>query len=211
MEGWVAMTERLLSSPLLDPVVAAALVSFAFVFIHPFEDGNGRIHRYLIHYALERCGFTPSGVLFPVSAAILRRRPLYDHALEAFSRPLQSVIDWEYSDANGLLVHGDTRDLYRFFDATAQVEFLYDRVADTIREDFTDELDFLLLYDAALAAVSRIVDMPDRRAQFLVRLCLQNGGRLSRNKRGQFSELTDEEVAVMEAAIRQVMEAQRKT
>ena len=32
----------------LDAVVHAAVVSFAFVFIHPFMDGNGRLSRFLI-------------------------------------------------------------------------------------------------------------------------------------------------------------------
>jgi hypothetical protein len=33
----------------VNPILRAAVISFAFVFIHPFEDGNGRLHRYLIH------------------------------------------------------------------------------------------------------------------------------------------------------------------
>ena len=65
----------------------------------------------------------------------------------------------------------------------------------TIREDFKEELDFLAVYDAAFAAVRNVVEMPDRRAALLV------GGRLSRNKRGQFPELTDTEIAEMEEAI----------
>jgi Fic family protein len=28
----------------LDPIVTAASLAFGFVYIHPFEDGNGRIH-----------------------------------------------------------------------------------------------------------------------------------------------------------------------
>ena len=32
---------------LMDPIVAAAVLAFGFVYVHPFEDGNGRIHRYL--------------------------------------------------------------------------------------------------------------------------------------------------------------------
>ena len=43
--------------------------------------------------------------------------------------------------------------------------------------------------------------MPDRRASLFVRLCLQNGGRLSAGKRASFAELTDAEVAAMEAAV----------
>jgi Fic family protein len=30
----------------LDPVIAAAVLAFGFVYVHPFADGNGRIHRY---------------------------------------------------------------------------------------------------------------------------------------------------------------------
>jgi hypothetical protein len=45
--------------------------------------------------------------------------------------------------------------------------------------------------------------MPDRRASLFVRLCLHNGGRLSRSKRPEFAELSDAEIDTLEAAIRQ--------
>ena len=41
----------------LDAVIAAAVLAFGFVYIHPFEDRNGRIHRYLIHHVLARRAF----------------------------------------------------------------------------------------------------------------------------------------------------------
>ena len=63
------------------------------------------------------------------------------------------------------------------------------------------ELAFLAVFDGALAGVRAVVDMPDRRASLLVRLCLQNGGQLSKAKRGHFLELTDAEIASMEDAI----------
>ena len=55
MQAWMSLTRRVLESR-IDPVVAATVSSFAFVFIHPFEDGNGRIHRFLIHYMLSKRG-----------------------------------------------------------------------------------------------------------------------------------------------------------
>jgi Fic family protein len=200
MEGWAAMTERVLSSD-MDAVLAAALSAFSFVFIHPFEDGNGRIHRFLIHYALSRRRFGPPNVVLPVSTAILRQIHLYDQALEAFSKPVLSAIDWEFTSDNTVVVENDTCDLYRYFDATSQAEYLYERVTETIRQDFRDELDFLSVYDAALIRLRDIIDMPSQRETLLVKLCLQNGGRLSRSKREQFAEITDEEMLKIEEAI----------
>ncbi len=210
MRGWMLLTERMLQSP-LDPVVAAAVSAFAFVFIHPFEDGNGRLHRFLIHYALQRRTFTPPGMVFPISAAILRQRHFYDEALEAFSKPVLAATEWDFLDDHSISVKNSTRDLFRFFDATVQAEFLYDRIAETIREDLKEELDFLVVYDAAFSAVRNVVEMPDRKAALLVRLLLQNGGRLSQNKRKQFSEIRDSEIAAMETALMPILLSARPT
>ena len=70
IQGLIDMAIRLTQSD-YDPVLAATLIAFGFVLIHPFEDGNGRIHRYLVHHVLAETGFSPKGVVFPVSAAIL--------------------------------------------------------------------------------------------------------------------------------------------
>ena len=205
MAGWTALTERLLADP-IDPVIAAALSAFAFVFIHPFGDGNGRLHRFLIHFLLSRRGFTSSGMIFPVSASILRDRRRYDAALEAFSKPAMTAVEWLLTQDQEIQVTNDTRDLYRFWDATLQAEYLYDRVCDTIEVDLTDELDWLTVYEAAFRGVRDVVDMPDRRASFLIRVCLQNGGHLSKNKRGQFRELTDDEIGRIEDAVCRAMQ-----
>jgi hypothetical protein len=203
MAGWAQMAERLRGAT--DPVAAAALVAFGFVFIHPFEDGNGRIHRFLIHQVLSAEGFTPPDVLFPVSAAIVRDRRAYDAALETLSKAILPFIDWHWTAGKEVEVENDTADLYRYFDATPLVEFLYAKAAETVRKDLKEELGFVAVYDGALAAVQEIVDMPDRRASLLVRLCMQNGGKLSKAKWGEFKELTDDEVAAIERAIQAVM------
>jgi hypothetical protein len=49
-------------------------------------------------------------------------------------------------------VLNDTADLYRYFDATAVVEYLYERVIETVRTDLKEELSFLAVYDRAYAA-----------------------------------------------------------
>lgn len=209
MDAWMTMTNRLINSPALDPVIAAAVSSFAFVFLHPFEDGNGRLHRFLIHHVLAKRGFSPPGLIFPVSAAILRDQRRYDQALETFSQPLFDHTEWRFTGDQEIVVLNETANLYRYFDATPLAEYLYERVADTIRVDLREELDFVETYDRALAGVRAVVDMPDRRASLFARLCLQNNGRLSRSKRAQFGELSDEEVTRMEAAVQRAMEASR--
>jgi hypothetical protein len=44
--------------------------------------------------------------------------------------------------------------------------------------------------------------MPNARASSLIRFVLQNHGTLSKNKRGQFPELQDDELARIEEVIR---------
>jgi len=200
MEGWMDSLARIGSGE-VNPVCVATIAGFGFVYLHPFEDGNGRLHRFLIHHSLAKLGFTPKDVLFPVSAAMLRNRAVYDQVLEFQSRKIQLFVDYRLDDAGRMTVAGETASFYRYPDLTVQAEYLYSVVADTIDTDMRMELGFLERYDRAMLAVKDVVDMPDQHASLLVRLILQNHGRLSKAKRVQFQELADEEIAAIEAAI----------
>lgn len=197
-EGFAAMAERTTGLPAL---VQATVVAFGFVFIHPFEDGNGRLHRFLIHDLLHRGGLVNPGVILPVSATMLRKMTEYDAALERYSRPLMDQLAYDLSDEGELTITNPTavEGYYRFPDLTPQVEYLSRTVATTIREDFAGELRFLKGFDEAREAARGVVDMPDRRLDLLLRLLHQNGGRLSKGKRDQFAELSDEELGRIEA------------
>ncbi|MFH2006937.1 MAG: Fic family protein [bacterium] len=184
----------------MDVVTTAAALAFGFVYIHPFFDGNGRIHRCLIHHVLARGRFNPPGVVFPVSAAILRQIDRYRSVLEGTSRPLLRLIEWEPTERGNVRVRNDTSDLYRFFDATPHAELLYSCVQQTIENDLPLEARFLQEYDRFTARVEQIVDMPPRTQNLLFRFLRQNGGVLSRRARTrEFSELTDDEVRRIEA------------
>jgi len=78
----------------MDAVIAAAVLAFGFVYIHPFDDGNGRLHRYLIHHVLAERDYNPSGVILPVSAAILEKMDAYRETLESYSARLLPAIRW---------------------------------------------------------------------------------------------------------------------
>ena len=201
MDSWMEMVSRLKLPEGVDPVVAAAVAAFGFVFLHPFDDGNGRIHRFLVHHILSKLGFTPQGILFPVSAAMLRDRLAYDQVLEGFSGSIMTFIQYDLDLEHGMTVKNDTARLYRYFDATAQAEYLYRCIEETIHRDLRDEISFLAVFDAALRATLNIVDMPNRRAALLVRLILQNKGKLSKGKRTSFAEITDQEVDRIETAV----------
>ena len=197
IEGMVAFD--LDPATALDPVIAAAALAFGFVYIHPFDDGNGRIHRYLIHHVLAQRGFNPPGVVFPVSAAILDRIDAYGAVLEDHSRRLLPLIEWEPTERGNVRVLNDTADYYRFFDATPHAEFLFECVRRTIEEDLPNETDFLRRYDRFTRHLQAIVDMPDRTADLLFRFLHQNAGRLSnRAREREFEKLTDEETERIE-------------
>ena len=54
MDGFLRCMAQWMATQESDPVVAAAVLGFAFVFLHPFDDGNGRVHRFLMHAILAR-------------------------------------------------------------------------------------------------------------------------------------------------------------
>lgn len=51
MRGLLEANERMRDDG-IDPVAHAAATAFGFVYVHPFQDGNGRMHRCLIHHVL---------------------------------------------------------------------------------------------------------------------------------------------------------------
>jgi hypothetical protein len=183
----------------LDPVMAAAVLSFGFVYVHPYTDGNGRVHRYLIHHVLARRGFNPPGVVFPVSSAILDRIDDYREVLESYSRRLLPVIQWEALPDGNVRVLNDTADFYRFFDATPHAEFLYGCVRKTIEEDLPNETKFLESFDRFRTGIEAIVDMPDRTLNNLFGFLRQNSGQLSKRAREkEFAALTADEIKRVE-------------
>jgi len=67
----------------LSPLVQAAIVHAQFETIHPFEDGNGRTGRALIHIVLNRRGIAPEYVP-PISVVLASDRERYVRGLTEF-------------------------------------------------------------------------------------------------------------------------------
>ncbi|KRR11415.1 Fic family protein [Bradyrhizobium valentinum] len=191
----------------IDAVLQAASTAFGFVYVHPLQDGNGRLHRCLIHHVLAERKFTPPGMVFPVSSVMLDRIDDYRTTLQSHSGPLMEFIDWKPTSDRNVEVLNDTADLYCYFDCTDEAEFLYQCVKRTVEHDLPHEIDYLRRHDEARRKIMDTVEMPDRLADDLLLFIRQNKGVLSKKRRErEFEKLTDDEVASIEAVVRDAFE-----
>jgi len=200
-------TNEVLQDETFDAVIAAAVIAFGFVFIHPLVDGNGRLHRYIIHHVLAKKGFSQQGVIFPVSASILENIDHYRKVLESYSHPVLDFINWHETEDHNVEVTNATIDLYRYFDATKQAEFLYDCVDDTLSRIIPQEVSYLYKYDEFKKYIDNHFEMPDKMVAILVRFLNQNNGGLSKRAlKKEFHQLTEKEVKDIEQNFVEIFE-----
>lgn len=186
--------------------IRAGLISFGFVFIHPFEDGNGRIHRFLIHDVLAQNAIVPEGMIIPVSAHMLNNIREYDTALEKYSRPLMQRVRYRRKEDAMIEVTNepDVEGYFRYPDLTEQCIYLLRTIHATLAEDMPRELQFIQRYDEAKRELQGIVDMPDKEINLMLTFFHQNNGVFPKRRRERFHKLTDEEIARMQAVYRRV-------
>lgn len=179
----------------IDPLVAAGIISFGFVFLHPFMDGNGRLSRFLIHHALCRAGALENGLLLPVSVAMKREEHLYLETLQQFSRPAREFWDVRWID-QGQYVFDFTGDstIYRFWNATPGVHFTLEMAKRALEIELREETIFLQSYDYIMGAVNESYDVRGSDLSNLVMMCLTNNGVVSKNRRKQYQYSVQAEV-----------------
>lgn len=198
-------TSHLLTEDPIDAVVAATKIAFGFVYIHPFVDGNGRIHRYIIHHLLAVKHFSQQGFILPVSASILDHMSAYQKVLEGNSKPLLDFIEWKETPDHNIEVLNDTIDFYRYMDLTPHAEFLFECVKDTWNRIIPEEITYLNAYDTFKQYIDSQFDMPDSLIALLVQFLEKGNGQLSkRAKLKEFKELHEEEVKEIEATFKEI-------
>ena len=191
----------------LDPVLQATATAFGFVYIHPFQDGNGRVHRCIIQHVLAERNFTPAGMVFPVSAVMLDRIDAYRKTLQVHTAPIMPFIDWRPTPDGNVMVVNETADFYRYFDCTESAEFLYDCVQRTVHHDLPREIEYLQRHDEAIRRIMDTVEMPNNLAENLTLMILQNNGKLAKRRRQkEFEALTDKEVSALEKIVQDAFE-----
>jgi hypothetical protein len=187
-------------------IIKASMVSFGYVYIHPFEDGNGRIHRFLIHDILVRDGIVPNGTILPVSAQILAKMGEYDTILELLSKLIERKVKYNLDDTGKMIVNNasEIEAIYRFPDLTNHTVFLARAIQATVNNDIPEELHFLQCYDKLKDDIQNIVDMPDNKVDRMILFLHQNKGKLASRKRDFYKELSDHEIEQMQQAYDQV-------
>lgn len=195
----------------IDPLVAASIISFGFVLIHPFMDGNGRLSRFLIHQTLCRAGALENGLLLPVSVAMKREEQRYLQALQSFSRPVRDFWDVRWIDFGQYEFTFRGNDaVYRFWDATPCVAFTLDMARLALEAELQKETAFLASYDAVYRAVDEHYDVRGSDLANLVMMCLTNEGIVSKNRRKQYHYSVPQEVFdFIEQTAQRVLDAQR--
>ena len=186
-----------------DVLIKAACAAFGFVYLHPFMDGNGRLHRFLIHHTLAQAGHLTKGAVLPVSAVILKNIPAYLAVLAAFSRPVTALWDYRRGDPEPLILRNPGSRPYRFFEADREVAFLHDMIRRAVREEIPHELAWLQGYDQAFLRLDRELDLPQKELSALIRMAHSNAGTLSLNRRRQYSYLPISVLDRIEAVVRE--------
>lgn len=182
-----------------NPLLKAAVGGFGFVYLHPFMDGNGRLHRFLIHHALARAREKKNGVVVPMSAVMLKNIPDYLSVLSGFSQPVTRQWSYTRGDITPIVTAAANGRNYRYINFDREVAFLHAMIQKAVQEEIPRELAWLIGYDAAFQQITAEFDLPNKDISALIRMIQANHGELSMNKRKQFSHLPDNVLDRIEA------------
>ncbi|MCM2330948.1 Fic/DOC family protein [Geopseudomonas sagittaria] len=192
----------------LDPLLLASIVSFGFVFIHPFMDGNGRLSRFLFHQVLCQRGALKHGLLLPVSVVLRQNESDYLATLQGFSEPARRFWEVTFID-EGQFAFDFTGHpaLYRYWDGTTCAEFMLRATEQALERHLKEETLFLNRYDAIYRRIDQQFDIPNSVLSRLVMFCLDQNGKLSQNRRKQYQYQVPEAVFdALETAWREVLD-----
>ena len=192
----------------VPPLVKAALVSFGFVFVHPFMDGNGRVSRLLAHHSLSFQGALPTvngnPAILPLSVAMKRHETDYLAALEAFSRPARQLWDVTYIADNEFgFDFRSSPQVYAHWNGAAAAEFVTRCAEQALEQSVVEETAYLQGYDRAYARIDREFDLPNRTINLLIQWIHQNNGRMPERRRNaaELLPLTPQQIERIEAVV----------
>ena len=207
MHGWEAFMND--DVRCTDVLVKAACAAFGFVYLHPFLDGNGRLHRFIISHVLARSALMDAGTIIPVSAVIEQNISSYHKVLSAFSRPVTALWNYRRSDTEPIILRAPGSRSYRFFDADREVAFLYAMIKQAVLEEIPRELAWLQGYDLAFSTLNNELDLPQKDLSTLIRMIQSNQGTLSASRRKQYCHFPEKVLDRIEEVVSQAFETRK--
>lgn len=172
----------------LDPIVAASISSFGFVFLHPFMDGNGRLSRFLFHHGLCRSGQLSNGLLLPVSVAMKHDEHGYLETLQSFSKPARALWSAHWLDDEHFDFRFNGQDsIYRYWDATPCVEYGLKMAERSLDIYLRQEVEYLARFDRIYKLVNDEYDIRNNDLHLLIVSAIQHNGLISKNRRKQLA------------------------
>lgn len=178
----------------VDEIIKASVLSYSFVYMHPFNDGNGRISRYLIHHALAQSDYLQNGIILPVSVAMENDEAKYLSSLTSFSKPARLLcdvfLDNEYKP--NFNWHELSDNAFRYIDLTKQTEYLFSVLDKSLELSLKKEIEFLTNFDRIFNEANKRLDIRNNYLNELIIGAMDNDGKVSNNKRKKFSFLSSE-------------------
>lgn len=195
MNGLIKTHERMMFDASVPALIHATVISFGEVYIHPMDDGNGRIHRYLIHDVMKQRE-PEHKFIIPISASILKHEAEYDKVLEVISIPIMAMIDWELDskNQNKLIVNNDIDYMYRYPDYTEHVSFVYEMMDKAISTELIEEVCLLVVFDGIKKVINNLADIPNNKLDVITSIIISGAGRVSKTKRKYVFSYIDEEL-----------------
>lgn len=183
MQGLLDTHDNLMTDNLVPSLIHASIISFGEVYIHPMVDGNGRIHRYLIHDVMKQREPIHEFII-PISASILKNQDKYDKVLDSISKPLMAILEYELDEKqnNEIKIKNDIDYMYRYPDYTEHVLFIYEMMQCAISNELIEEICLLIVFDYAKKSINSIADIANGTLDKIVSILISHGGVCSKSK-----------------------------
>lgn len=208
MSGVISMHAALGNDRNIDPVVAGSIMHGAFVVVHPFEDGNGRISRCCFHDMLAVHDYVPGGAIFPVSDIISQNKNEYTKGLANVTYNIIKACDFDFDENGCFIVRNNDADLYRYLDMTPFAESMYRILAKTMDETVPDILDSARILKRVRSAIDKHVPyMTERQKNRYLKLSLSDDeGRVYYHlKRRVFNDIKDEDLERLQTETKKII------
>lgn len=185
MDGFMQMANVRDQTPAL---IKAALVSFGFVFLHPFGDGNGRLSRLLAHHSLNYNDALPDAhgtpAILPLSVAMKKDEKGYLQALESFSRKARALWDVTYIDGSQFdFRFASSTMIYASWSGQVASEFITACAESALEQTLVEETIYLQAYDQVFEKIDTTFDLPNRTINLLIQWIHQNDCRMPERRK----------------------------